>query len=179
MPPLWFFTDAARLADPRGIVARLPKNLCGVVLRHDEVPDRAALGRDLARLCRARGNVLVVAGDWKLARELHAGLHLRGGYWRGGGNFARHGKTLVTSSAHDRAQVVRAARAGVDAIFVSPMFATASHPGARSLGLVRWLLVSSGFHGARLVLGGVSVAKLRGIAVPQIFGLGAIGCFAE
>ena len=58
---------------------RLPRGLCGVVLRDDAAPGRAALGRALARLCRARGLALSVAGDWRLAAALGAGLHLRGG----------------------------------------------------------------------------------------------------
>src|SRR3984957_14381108 len=79
LPPLWLFTDARRLADPRPVVARLPKGLAGVVLRHDGEPARAALGLDLARLCRARRLRLVVAGDPRLAAAVGAGLHLRGG----------------------------------------------------------------------------------------------------
>ena len=81
LPPLWLFTDANRLPDPRPAVARLPKGLAGVVLRHDGAPDRAALGRDLARLCRARRLTLVVAGDVRLAASLRAGVHLRAGRW--------------------------------------------------------------------------------------------------
>src|SRR5579871_5622748 len=81
LPRLWLFTDARRLPDPRAAVARLPRGLAGVVLRHDGEPDRSALGRDLARICRARRLSLVVAGDSRLAATLHAGVHLRAGRW--------------------------------------------------------------------------------------------------
>ena len=83
-PPLWLFTDQKRLPDPCAAVARLPKGLCGVVLRHDADPERTTLGRRLAAICRQRRLVLVVAGDWRLAASLRAGLHLRGGNWPGG-----------------------------------------------------------------------------------------------
>ena len=83
MPALWLFTDAQRLPDPRGAVARLPRGLCGVVLRHDDDPDRRALALDLARLCRRRRLVLVVAGDTRLALALGAGIHLRAGAMAG------------------------------------------------------------------------------------------------
>ena len=79
LPPLWLFTDEVRLPDPRSAVARLPKGLAGVVLRHDVAAERCALGSDLARLCRARRLVLVVAGDPRLAAALGAGLHIRRG----------------------------------------------------------------------------------------------------
>ena len=81
LPPLWLFTDSRRLPDPRPAVARLPRGLAGVVLRHDGEPGRAALGRDLARICRARRLALVVAGDVRLAAALGAGVHLRAGRW--------------------------------------------------------------------------------------------------
>ena len=63
LPRLWLFTDDRRLTDPRA--ARSPAcraDRAGVVLRHDHDPARAALGRDLARICRERRLVLVVAG---------------------------------------------------------------------------------------------------------------------
>src|SRR5580692_5856621 len=77
-PVLWLFTDERRLPDPLAAVARLPAG-AGVVFRHDADPRRAELGRALAKLCRRRRLVLAVAGDWRLAVALRAGLHLRGG----------------------------------------------------------------------------------------------------
>jgi thiamine-phosphate pyrophosphorylase len=134
MPRLWLFTDERRLRDPRAAVAALPRGRAGVVLRHDGDPERAALGRDLARLCRMRRLVLVVAGDVRLAAVLRAGVHLRGGMWPG---VLRVGGA-VTSSAHSVREVRRARRAGAGLIFLSPAFATASHVGAPGLGALRW-----------------------------------------
>jgi thiamine-phosphate pyrophosphorylase len=128
LPVLWLFTDEVRLPDPSDAVARLPRGLCGVVLRHDGVADRAALARRLARLCRARRNLLVVAGDWRLAVALRAGVHLRGGRRQ------PMSRCLVnTASAHGVAELVAARRAGVALVFLSPAFATLSHPGAAGL----------------------------------------------
>src|ERR1700741_922528 len=80
-PALWLFTDLARFPDPLVSVGRLPRRRAGVVFRHDSDPDRAALADRSARLCRARGLRLVVAGDTRLALRLGAGVHLRGGRW--------------------------------------------------------------------------------------------------
>ncbi|MCX7380623.1 MAG: thiamine phosphate synthase [Alphaproteobacteria bacterium] len=155
IPPLWLFTDASRLPDPAASVARLPAGLCGVVFRHDGDPDRAALGRRLAAICRRRRLALVVAGDWRLAAALGAGRHLRGGRGGGGASGGRDG--LTTSSAHSAADLVRARRAGVQIAFLSPAFATASHPGAAGLGPPRWCGL------ARLHARGMAVAALGGV----------------
>jgi thiamine-phosphate pyrophosphorylase len=145
LPPLWLFTDARRLPDPRPVVARLPKGLAGVVLRHDTEPERAALGRDLARMCRARRLKLVVAGDPRLAAALGAGMHLRAGRWPAGAPIAQRRRgTLLTSSAHSGADLRRAARAGADLAFLSPAFATKSHPDAAALGPLRWARLARG-----------------------------------
>ncbi|CAH2600887.1 Thiamine phosphate synthase [Rhodovastum atsumiense] len=168
---LWLFTDARRLPDPLPAVARLPRGLAGVVLRHDEAPERAALGRAVARLCRRRGLALAVAGDWRLAAALRAGLHLRGGRRPAG---APRWMEAVTSSVHGVAELLRARRMGALA-FLSPVFPTASHPGGAGLGPCRWGLAVRRSGGAVAALGGMtgdSVRRLRGcVAAGAIGGL--------
>ena len=160
MPSLWLFTDRARLADPCAAAARLPRGLCGVVFRHDDDPGRVALGRRLAGICRERRLALVVAGDWRLAAALGAGVHLRGGRGRvkGGG--------LVTSSAHSARELVQARRAGAGLVFLSPAFVTASHPGGVGMGAARWLALARRYGGAAEVgaLGGVGGENVRRLA---------------
>ena len=174
LPALWLFTDAVRLPDPLPAIARLPRGLAGVVFRHDGAPGRAALARKVAALCRARRLVLVVAGDPRLAAAVGAGVHLRGG--RGGRRWRMAGR-IVTSSAHGRAELVRAVRAGANAVFLSPLFPTASHPGGRTLGPVRWAGLARGCGRPVLALGGVQGGTVR--RVPRgACGAGLIGAVA-
>ena len=163
VPPLWLFTDAARLPDPRAAVALLPRGLGGVVLRHDGAPGRAALGRDLAALCRARHLAFVVAGDVRLARTLGAGVHLRGGRRPGVQALPGGRGRWITSSAHGPAELRRARLAGAAAAFLSPAFATASHAGARPLGAVRWARAARGAKFPVLALGGITAATARAL----------------
>jgi len=181
LPPLWLFTDARRVADPRPVVARLPKGLAGVVLRHDGVAGRAALGRDLARLCRARRLRLVVAGDPRLAASLGAGVHLRGGRWPAGAPVLRRRRrgVLLTSSAHGLAELRRAARAGADLVFLSPAFATRSHPGAAALGPLRWGRLARGAMLPVAALGGIGGASVRRLPRGLCRAAAAIEALAE
>jgi len=160
LPPLWFFTDSARAPDPLAAITQLPPGLCGVVFRHDDAPGRMTLGRQVARLCRARRLALVVAGDARLAAALGAGLHLRGGRQAGWIKPPR----LRTASVHNAAQAVRARRAGVAAAFISPVFATASHPGASVLGPLGWRRLARLARPIRsLALGGIGGANIRAL----------------
>lgn len=176
LPVLWLFTDSARLPDPCAAVARLPKGLCGVVLRHDGAPDRAALGRELARTCRARRLALVVAGDARLAASLGAGLHLRAGR-RIRFTHRRRG-TLLTSSAHDARQLRRARLAGADLVFLSPAFPTASHPGAPALGPARWAGLTRHAGMPVAALGGIGAGSVRALPRGLCLGAGAIGALS-
>ncbi len=172
LPVLWLFTDTKRLADPRPAARRLPAGISGVVLRHDDHPNRAAIGRDLRRICRQRRLALVVAGDPRLAAALGAGVHLRGGY-RPTGSYR---PSLITSSAHTAVELRRAWRNGARVVFLSPAFPTASHPGEPALGPIRWSAMARRSALATIALGGVdgsNVRRLRGCA-----GVAAISALA-
>ena len=171
-PVLWLFTDTDRLPDPRPAAARLPRGIAGVVLRHDAQPNRAAIGRDLARICRIRRLALVVAGDVRLAAALGAGVHLRAGHWPG---VLRRRGVPVTSSAHSLPDLRRAARNGATIAFLSPAFPTASHPGAPALGACRWVSLAGRAPLPVAALGGIDGGSVKRLPWGRCGGIGAIG----
>jgi thiamine-phosphate pyrophosphorylase len=172
-PPLWLFTDPHRMGDVLAVARALPKGLCGIVFRHDGAPDRAALGRALASICRTRRNLLTVAGDWRLAVSLGAGVHIR----MSRRERARKCHRIVTASAHGATEAARAARTGAALVFISPVFATATHLGAAPLGVVKFLLISRHCGVACLALGGVTGISARRLPRRVCAGAGAIGAF--
>lgn len=174
LPTLWLFTDSRRLPDPCPAARRLPPWIGGIVFRHDDHPQRGALGRALARICRQRHIALVVAGDTRLALALGAGVHLRGGHWPGPLRCVR----LVTSSAHGVADLRRAARAGADLVFLSPAFPTESHPGAPGVGAARWSAMAGRVGIPVAALGGIGGATVRRLPRHRVAGIGAIGALA-
>jgi thiamine-phosphate pyrophosphorylase len=174
LPPLWLFTDARRLPDPRPAVARLPRGLAGVVLRHDGESGRARLGHDLAKICRSRRLALVVAGDARLAAALGAGMHLRAGRWPG----VQRRRGLITSSAHGLADLLRARRAGASLAFLSPAFPTLSHPDTAALGPVRWARLARAARLPAAALGGIDGTTVRRLPRRACHASGAIGALA-
>jgi thiamine-phosphate pyrophosphorylase len=174
LPRLWLFTDARRLPDPLPAAARLPRGRAGIVFRHDDAPDRAAIGRALARICRERRLVLVVAGDPRLAASLGAGIHLRGGR-----RALVRPNGVITSSAHNVTELIRARRAGAGLTFLSPAFRTESHPGAPGMDPPRWgLIVRRASAGQKIAaLGGVNGCNIRRLP-SRCIAAGAIGALA-
>ncbi len=184
LPAVFLMTDPLRLPDPVPYLGRLPRG-SGVILRcyGDGGRGRERLGRArrLRAACRARGLVLLVAGDDRLAQAVRAdGIHLAEwrlgrGAWARGPARARHG--LVTASCHGRAALARAARAGVDAVLLAPVFPTASHPGVRAMGHRRFARLAKSSPVAVYALGGIdarTVAALRGSGAAGIAGIGAL-----
>ena len=167
LPDRWLVTDAARLPDPLAAAARLPRG-AGILFRHYEWPttERLRLAQRLSALCRSRGLCFVVAGDARLALGCSAdGLHLpQGLLGRAAGIARRHPRWLLTAAAHDAAAVAQAAKTGVDAVLISPVFPTASHPGATGLGPVRFAMLADRARRSGLAvyaLGGMNGVTVR------------------
>ena len=180
LPALILMTDDRRLADPLAAAARLPRG-AAVILRHYAAADRPALARALAALCRRRGIRLLIAGDLGLGRAVGArGLHLPAHRVRPGAAGQRSGRRpgwLVTAAAHSFADIVAAKRAGADAVLLSPVFPTASHPGAPALGPLRFALWCRTARLPVYALGGVATGcadRLLGSGAAGIAGIGGV-----
>jgi len=155
-PTVWLFTDERQGESLWAALESLPRG-AGVVFRHYRAADRARLAARVRRVCRRRGLWFVVAGDPRLARA-----------WRADGAHGRRPGSL-TAPAHGRAELVAARRAGVRLAFLSPVFATRSHPDARPLGPLRFGLLAARAGVAVAALGGVRAADL-----PRLKRLGAV-----
>lgn len=148
LPTIWLMTDE-RIADLPAAVRRLPRG-AGVVFRHYATPagERRRLWRQVRRIALARGLVLVRAGAAALPGEM--GVHGRPA-----------GSGVRTWPAHDRQEALAGKRAGADLLFVSPVFATRSHPGAAALGPRRARAIGAGLSVPLIALGGVNAARFR------------------
>lgn len=184
MPGRWLVTDARRVPDPLRAICGLRRG-DGVLFRHYELPPakRLALARQVAELCRRLGLVLVVAGDVRLARAVAAdGLHLPQDLICQTAMARRSGLRLLTVAAHDAAAIAQAARCGADAVLVSPVFATASHPGAAPLGVLRFAALASDARRQGLAvyaLGGITPASFARLRHVPLAGYAAIGSLSR
>ncbi|MFC7476209.1 thiamine phosphate synthase [Dankookia sp. GCM10030260] len=158
VPKLFLLSDPARLPDPRAAAARLPPG--AAVLARGLAP---AVLAGLAAIVRRRRLLLLVAGDGRLALRHGAGLHVPDRRTSAAllpFLLARQRRPLLlTVAAHGRAGLARARRLGADAVLLSPVFPTASHPGAATLGPLRWAALAARAGRPVVALGGVGVAN--------------------
>jgi thiamine-phosphate pyrophosphorylase len=164
--PLVLMTDD-RKADWARAARALPRGSV-VVVRARDARRRRALAEELYGLAR-----LLIAGDPGLAEDIGAaGLHLpearmrEAGHWR-----ARHPDWIITSSAHSLRTLMGTRH--LDAVFLSPVFATASHKSAKPLAPVRAALIAAQAQVPVYALGGVTVRN-GVLLAPSFSGIAAI-----
>lgn len=175
---LTLMTDSRRLPDPGPAAERLPAGSL-VIFRHYEDASRADRLRALARVCRRRRLRLLVAGDWRLALAARAdGVHLPEGLVPRGRFRRRKRGWLVTAAAHSEAALRRAAVAGVDAVLLAPVFPTASHPAAPTLGPLRFAALVRRSALPVYALGGIDRRSARRLIASGAVGLAGIGALA-
>lgn len=126
----------------------------GVVFRHYGLApgERRRLFRRVRALARRRRLLILLAGPPRLARAWGAdGSHgVHRGRWR-----------TLAAPAHTPVEMRRAERAGVDLLFISPVFATRSHPDAKPLGRVRFGLLARQARRPVIALGGITPRRAR------------------
>ena len=175
LPALVLMTDDVRLADPLPAACALPPG-SAVILRHYRAPERASLARSLAAIARRRGLVLLVGEDPALARRVGAhGVHLPERAVGRAGAVRWHRDWLITAAAHSHTALRAAAAAGADAVVLAPVFATASHPGARALGPHRFAALSRNCPIPVYALGGIDRAHARLLPGTGAVGIAGIG----
>lgn len=169
LPRRWLMTDE-RLGDRLpAIVAAMPRG-SGIVFRHYATPsaERRALFGQVLRIARGRRIVVLVAGPPMRGGDGVHGRSVRRSYQ----GMANRG--MATRPVHSVRERIAAERAGVAAVFVSPVFATRSHPGAGGLGRVRFGLVVQGARVPVIALGGMDARRARGLRAFGIAGWAAI-----
>ena len=159
LPRLWLMTDERQGDALWAALERLPPG-SGVVFRHHSLPkaERQRLFGHVRRIARHRRLFLLAAGS------------LRGADGRHGGPGA------FSASAHNLRELKQAEAAGARLVFLSPAFATRSHPGTRPLGPVRFGLTARHARVPVIALGGVD-AK-RAARLPFIYGWAGIDAWS-
>lgn len=146
LPTIWLLSDARSDAALDAALRRLPRG-SGLVFRHYHLGESQRRSRfdQVARLARARGHVVALAGSKRQARRWGADL--------------AYGPRGDLVPAHSLREIGRARRAL--ALLLSPVFPTRSHPGAPHLGPLRFRLLAARAQVPVIALGGMNARSAR------------------
>jgi thiamine-phosphate pyrophosphorylase len=158
IPKIWLMTDPRLGKDLLAAIQRLPIH-SGVVFRHYELGEgeRQRLLAKVRRICARRGHMLLRAG-------------------------MEHGRIAGAFSApvHNVKELNEARRAQVALVFISPLYATNSHPGAKALGLAHFRQLAALAKPAKVIaLGGMTGNRARPLDKGLVHGWAAIDAFRK
>ncbi len=157
LPQIWLISDARNDPALERVLARLPRG-SGLIYRHYHLApaERRARFEALARVARRFGHRVILSGTPRQARAWKAD-----GAYGAAEKLARGPATLRLVTVHSLREMARATRARADAVLLSPVYPTRSHPGAATLGPVRFHLLAARSAVPAIALGGMTRHRAR------------------
>jgi len=178
LPLIVLMTDDGRLADPLAAARALPRGSM-VIVRSRRRDTRRVLAFSILKIACARGLTVLIAGDPQLADACGAdGIHLpesqasAASHWR-----AVRPHFLITVSAHSLRAVSSASPA--DAVLLSSIFPTASHPDRVPLTPARAAFIAARSSRPVYALGGVDARNASRVRGANFVGIAAISALAQ
>lgn len=163
LPNLWLVSDQRNDAMLEAALHRLPRG-SGFVFRHYHLGDaaRAARFRDLRALASQLGIVVIVSDTQARAAAWQAD-----GIYGPPERLGPHGDLLRLATAHNGDELQAAIVAGADGVFLSPVFPTASHPGAPTLGAMGFHMLAQQSPIPVIALGGMNAQRAEELGWPR------------
>lgn len=161
LPQLWLLSDARNDAALAAALRRLPRG-SGFVFRHYHLEDgaRRARFRVLARIARARGHCVILSGSAAAAQRWGAD-----GAYGAARSIGAGPAILRLATAHSLCELGRAGRA--DAVLLSPVFPTRTHPHGKVLGPLRFRLIAARSPVPVIALGGMNAHSAKRLKHPR------------
>lgn len=163
-PELWLLSDDRNDDVLERALVKMPRG-SGFIYRHYHLPDPERLKRfqELHQCALAYGHLTILADSAMTAREWGA----EGIYGAPRALYPQRRELIRIATAHDLAEIGQANRFGADAVMLSPVFATRSHPGAKFLGPTRFRHLASHAQMPVIALGGMTSDSANRLKWPR------------
>ncbi len=158
LPAIWLVSDGRNDAVLERALRHLPRG-SGFIFRHYHLglAERRARFDRLSHIARARGHLVALAGTPAQARRWGADK----AYGAGGQLVPAHSLRELRCATH------------AEAVLLSPVFPTHSHPGAKVLGPLRWRLIAAHAKVPVIALGGMNPHRARRLKAAHWAGIDA------
>ncbi|WP_164118418.1 thiamine phosphate synthase [Sphingorhabdus sp. Alg239-R122] len=170
LPRLWLLTDARNDAVLEKAMGNLPKG-SGIIFRHYHMQDAARYARfqKLQVEAEGHGHIMILSGDVLNARQWNAG-----GIYGPPDRLIEGDDLLKLATVHDKDEMARADNAGVDAVFISPVFPTRSHVDTVHLGVSGLARLAKSAPCPAIALGGMTAQNYAKLPLGLVHGWAAI-----
>ena len=172
VPRFVLMTDDDRLPDPSMFIPLLPRG-SAVIVRSKSQEKKDSLAHVISSVCRRHHVAVLVSHEQPPKILISDGIHIpeasRCSWSRR--DFRRLRPSLITTSAHSLKAAQSAHVWGADAVLLSPIAPTQSHPNGKSLGFWRGTRIQRQIDIPAIALGGIDLKSAR-----RMFDLGFGGC---
>lgn len=179
LPALLLMTDAERLPDPSALIPQLPRN-SAIIVRHFSYFKKKELINKINLLCRKHKVKLLVSDNLSLCLSYGLdGVHFSEKTIKKYASCGRLTKPkpdlIFTAACHSKTALIASERMNMDAVLLSPVFSTKSHPKARCLKAFGFssLKGKSALH--TYALGGINPKTAKRLINSQAVGFAGIG----
>jgi thiamine-phosphate pyrophosphorylase len=179
LPALFALTDPDRTPDVVGFARGLPEG-AGLILRHFGQPAPRMASMDLATVASERKLVYLIGADPDLAAVVGAkGVHWPERMPDEAASYRRHQpERMMTIAAHGPEGLAKAKEAGADAVFLGPVFESASPSAREPLGVAQFAELVASTDLPVYALGGVTAETAKELTGTGACGIAGIGVFA-
>jgi len=157
-PKIWLMTDQRNDHCLEESISLLPSAGGGIIFRHYHLSEIARRNRfmQIKSLAKKHGHLLMLADSPGLARSWGAdGIH--GRQWRR----SQTSGLFQSAPVHSRREITAAKRNGADIYFLSPAYATQSHPGQKPLHGMQLRNLINLCGGPVILLGGMTAGRFK------------------
>ena len=163
LPDVWLLSDARNDAVLAEALVTMPEG-SGFVFRHYHLPpdERRERWEMLRSIVRSKNHLMVLSGDADAGVEWEAE-----GIYGPPNKLGKRPSLLRFATAHDAREMHLANRAGADALFLSPVFPTRSHPDGRALGATHFNDLAARSSIPVIALGGMTAERARELGVQR------------
>ena len=156
---------------------KIPKK-SAFLLRSYETKKRRKIAKQLLKFCKMKKMKLLIGSDVKLAEDINAhGIHLpeymiRNNKinWINIKNVKSNKKWIITTAAHNVHALKKAEELNIDAVLLSPVFPSKSHPNSKNLGLNKFSKIVKKTKLPIYALGGINIKNIKSLIETDIIG---------
>ncbi|MDJ0978257.1 MAG: thiamine phosphate synthase [Erythrobacter sp.] len=163
LPDLWLLSDGRNDDKLETALAAMPRGNA-FVFRHYHLAagERRKRFDELAEIARSRDHLTVLSGDAEQGIEWGAD-----GIYGPPTNLGKREGLMRFATAHSAREVLLANRNGADALFLSPVFPTRSHPGGACLGVSLFRELAARSQIPVIALGGMTATRAKEMNWPR------------
>ena len=177
LPKIIIIFDNNKFDKKKFLNLKIPKK-SAFLLRSYEVKERKKIAKQLLKFCKMRKLKLLIGLDIKLAEDINAhGVHFPEYMikenkinWDVIKKIKSKKKWIITAATHNIQTIKKAENFDIDAVLLSPVFPSTSHPNSKNLGINKFAKIVKKTKLPIYALGGINIKNVKSLLETDIIG---------